>query len=111
MIRPRMQMKPSRTVAALILAGCAVALACEAPTPPTDLDAPASTLRITADDSTAQRPMILVDGVRTTEIGSISKETIASIEVLKGEAAIEEYGEDGTWGVIRIRTKKESESR
>lgn len=115
MIHPRVHLRPSRTVAALVLAGCAVAIACEAPTPPTELDAAQSTLRLAVpNDGTTQGPLILVDGVRTTEISlrtSLPKESIASIEVLKGEAATNEYGEEGAAGVIRIYTKKESESR
>jgi len=115
MIHPRVHLKPSRTVAAFALAAGAVAVACEAPTPPTEFEvAQSESFRLMPNDSTLHVPLILVDGVRTTEFNvrtGLATESIESIEVLKGEAAINAYGEDGAAGVIRIYMKKESESR
>lgn len=111
MTHPRVHPKLSRAVAAFALAACAVTVACEAPTPPTEQEiVPSASVRLKPTDSTTLRPLVLVDGVRTTELDvkSLDKESIASIEVLKGEAAINEYGEDGAAGVIRIHTKEGS---
>jgi TonB-dependent SusC/RagA subfamily outer membrane receptor len=54
-------------------------------------------------------PLIVIDGVVTPKIklDDINPETIVSMEVLKGNAAITLYGEKGTNGVIIIQTKKE----
>lgn len=52
--------------------------------------------------------LLFVDGVATDakEMQTISPDRIASVEVVKGEAAAREYGAAGANGVIRITTKK-----
>jgi hypothetical protein len=56
-------------------------------------------------------PLFIVDGVRTTQelAMKIPKDSMASVEVLKGEAARAKYGDDGKHGVIMIKTKGKGE--
>ena len=51
--------------------------------------------------------LLLVDGVRMapSRLDTMDPATIASVDVLKGEAAVQAYGADGAKGVIRITTK------
>ena len=44
--------------------------------------------------------------ITAKEMESIDPNTIKAINVLKGEAAIEKYGEKGKNGVIEIKLKK-----
>lgn len=62
------------------------------------------------------RPLFVVDGVMLDSkqpvdvemmTSNINPDDIASIEVLKGDAAVERYGEEARNGVILISTKKE----
>ena len=64
------------------------------------------------------KPIIYVDGVRVDGGAALiafhpalAPEHINRIEVIKGEAAREKYGEEGANGVIRIFTKKESSDK
>ncbi|TYR38255.1 TonB-dependent receptor plug domain-containing protein [Sphingobacterium phlebotomi] len=59
--------------------------------------------------SLGKNPIYIVDGKRTVlgfSVGELKSEDIHSLEVLKGFAAIDEYGEDGRDGVIKVTTKK-----
>jgi beta-lactamase regulating signal transducer with metallopeptidase domain/biopolymer transport protein ExbD len=61
-----------------------------------------------AGDRTAT-PLIVVDGVRVEEgpdLSEISPADIERVEVVKGSAAREIWGEDGANGVIKIFTRK-----
>lgn len=52
-------------------------------------------------------PLVLVDGVRLEgDLSALSPEDIERVEVLKGEAALDAYGEEGRAGVIRVTLKK-----
>jgi hypothetical protein len=55
-------------------------------------------------------PLYFVDGVPTTKekLGKIAPESIASIDVLKGESAILEFGESAANGVVKILTKNKA---
>jgi hypothetical protein len=55
-----------------------------------------------------KQPLMIVDGKEVEEGGldDIDPETIASMDVLKGDKAIEKYGDKGKNGVIIIKTKK-----
>ena len=60
--------------------------------------------------SSADDPLIVIDGVIQSEdvtIGDIGLEEldIDNVEILAGERAVEEYGERGRGGVLRITTK------
>lgn len=52
-------------------------------------------------------PLILIDGRRATkaEMEALQPSGIISVEVLKGEAAVREYGEAAKDGVIKVTTK------
>lgn len=54
------------------------------------------------------KPLIVIDGKITVDLdlNKINPNTIESINVLKGEKAIEKYAEKGANGVIEITTKK-----
>ena len=60
-------------------------------------------------DSVAAKgePMLLIDGVRSTTAAMhrLDPKTIENVEVVKGSAAIAEYGADAQHGVITITTK------
>ena len=52
--------------------------------------------------------LILIDGEKKTkkELDALSPDQIKSVEVLKGESAIKEYGAEAKDGAIKITTKK-----
>ena len=62
------------------------------------------------EGTTRARPVVYVDGVRLdgglSSLNELSSEHIDRVEVIKGEAAREEYGEEGADGVILVFTKK-----
>ena len=76
-------------------------------------------IRPRRDGTTGAEPLIYVDGVRldgglsglNQVHPALSPEDIDRIEVIKGEAAREKYGEEGANGVIQIFTKKESSNK
>jgi outer membrane receptor protein involved in Fe transport len=55
----------------------------------------------------AEPPIIFLNGERITEaqMKALDKETIKSVEVLKGPKAVEKYGPDAVNGVILITLK------
>lgn len=58
-------------------------------------------------DSATMTPLFFLNGVRITQekMQQIPKESIASVEVLKGKTAIDKYGADAIGGVVLIVTK------
>ncbi|MBZ9728790.1 M56 family metallopeptidase [Salegentibacter sp. JZCK2] len=58
-------------------------------------------------------PLVIVDGVKAngTALKAIDPKNIEKINVLKGEGAIEKYGEETKDGVIEITTKKEKTTK
>lgn len=64
--------------------------------------------RIVARSNKSFDGLILIDGERATQevLAKISPNAIQSVEVVKGQAAIDQYGQDGANGVIRVSTKK-----
>lgn len=57
------------------------------------------------DDS---NPLYIIDGVISSDMGSLSPDEIQSIEILKGDAAVEAYGSAGADGVVIITRKSGS---
>ena len=59
-----------------------------------------------------KKPLYFVDGTQTKEsvVNEINPDAIESITVLKGEKAIEKYGEEGKNGAIEIKMKKKEVS-
>ena len=63
----------------------------------------------TGETSIEKSPLVFVDGVEfKKDLNSIDPNEIESMNVLKGESAIEEYGEKGENGVILITLKKDN---
>lgn len=106
-------------VSGLVALGLVV-LACETPAPsPVEVEttvveqevpAPAGTLKLRAGTEGAD-PLLVVDGVLVSgrSLGDLDRlvapDYIARIEVIKGAAARQVYGERGANGVIHITTK------
>ncbi len=67
-----------------------------------------NTKKIIFRSTSNKTPLFILDGKEMKEgkIDDISPDTIQSMNVLKGEKAIEKYGEKGKDGVIEITTKK-----
>lgn len=72
---------------------------------------PRGDVRITSESEgeEAERPLVVVDGVPAEgsdgASATMDAENIESVEVLKGAAAAERYGERGRHGVILIKTR------
>lgn len=65
-------------------------------------------VRTDADGADAERPLVIVDGViqgRDVDLEEMNALDVESIEIVKGPAAEELYGERGADGVIHITTK------
>lgn len=61
-----------------------------------------------------QVPLLyVVDGVRLgrDQVPSLSSEQISAVKVLKGRAALEQYGPDASYGVVLITTKSANAPR
>ena len=59
-------------------------------------------------DNSSGNPLMIVDGTEITnaKLEDIDPSTIETIEVLKGDKAIEKYGDKAKDGVIILNTKK-----
>lgn len=55
----------------------------------------------------ADSVLVIMDGKEGPKLKDINPETIESMNVLKGETAIEKYGQKGRHGVIEITSKKQ----
>lgn len=55
-----------------------------------------------------ETPLVVVDGeeISVSSLDKLSPDTFESINVFKGEAAINRFGEKGKNGVLLITTKK-----
>jgi outer membrane receptor protein involved in Fe transport len=61
-----------------------------------------------APASVSQLPLLfIVDGVRYAgdQVPLLSAELVASVQVIKGRRALEQYGPDASYGVVLITTK------
>jgi len=56
-------------------------------------------------DTQGINPLYIIDGEEIDDISNLSPDRIESISVLKGQAAIKDYGEKGKNGVVLITTK------
>ena len=62
----------------------------------------------------SQIPLLyVVDGVRLgkDQVPSLSPQQISAVKVLKGHAALKQYGPDASYGVVLITTKATSAPR
>jgi TonB-dependent SusC/RagA subfamily outer membrane receptor len=69
---------------------------------------PAATRVAALSPAMTQVPLLfVVDGVRMQrdQLPTLTTEQIASVEVLKGRAALKQYGPDASYGVVLITTK------
>ena len=69
---------------------------------------PDGVIVINSKEKEAKSPLFIVDGkpMSKEELNKINGNQIKIINVLKGESAIEKYGEDGKNGVVEFVTKK-----
>ncbi len=111
-----------RAAVALGLTATVLAVACETPTPlvvQEELDASAEPaanalgivnemIRITPDASFEDRLLVFVDGevIEDYDLSELSPDDIERIEVIKGWAAVQIYGERAANGVIQIFLKE-----
>ena len=64
-----------------------------------------SKVKIRNSDGSQANPLVVIDGVKSKKgVEEIDPSTIASMTVLKDEAATKKYGEEGKDGVIEITT-------
>jgi len=109
---------PVGSLATLAVCGLLVVVACEsAPTLalPTQgeeaavVDVAADTKTITLNGQASvegEQPLIFVDGIRMSDgLPELEPESIDRIEVIKGEAAYEQFGDEASGGVIQIFLK------
>jgi hypothetical protein len=98
-------MKIARLSLTLALATAATACTAERALSPQ----PASrTFATTVAANVGQVPLLfVVDGVRLQrdQVPTLTAEQVAEVRVLKGHAALEQYGPDASYGVVVITTK------
>lgn len=63
-------------------------------------------IRVIEEEKNSVQPLIFVNGKRVNSLKEIDKNTIETIHVLKGNAAVEKYGEKAENGVIEIQVKE-----
>ncbi len=77
-----------------------------------ELEGTISGVRILSAGDPGAAPVIYVDGVRFDgAMEDLSAVDIESIDVIKGDAAIEQYGKEGEHGVIIIKKRKPGKKR
>jgi hypothetical protein len=77
-------------------------------------NAPTPTVAAPAPASVSQLPLLfIVDGVRYSQdqVPLLSAELVASVQVINGRRALEQYGRDASYGVVVITTKLGSTRR
>jgi len=95
-------MKTARSIAALALFASTAACATERVAAP-QRSAPV------ASSTVALLPLLyVVDGVRLSrdQVPAIEASRVASVEIVKGRAALERFGADASYGVVLITTKQ-----
>jgi hypothetical protein len=99
-------MKLAHVISTLALALAAAATACAVErTPPPQAPAHAANA---ATSSLPQVPLLfVVDGVRLQrdQVPALSDDQISAVRVIKGHAALKQYGPDASYGVVLITTK------
>lgn len=71
------------------------------------LFSPGGTIRLRGSAAAGVEPIVLVDGVRVPAVAlrDIDADRILDIQLLKGPAAVERYGQGAAEGVVLVRTK------
>jgi hypothetical protein len=101
----KLDMKLAHLTLALAILSTTAACAAERVTAP---QAPTSSVATTVGAALTQVPLLyVVDGVRLQrdQLPSLSNDQIAAVEVIKGRAALKQYGPDASYGVVVITTK------
>jgi hypothetical protein len=107
----RGKMKAAALIAALLSTATATAGPAERAHSP---KAVAPTFVAPAPASVSQLPLLfIVDGVRYSgdQVPLLSAELIASVQLMQGRRALEQYGRDASYGVVVITTKLGSTRR
>ncbi|HXT17439.1 MAG TPA: M56 family metallopeptidase [Gemmatimonadaceae bacterium] len=58
-----------------------------------------------------EKPIYIIDGVRVSSTDGLNPAAINTVEVLKGAAAVQQYGTDAVNGVIAIETRSKAQLR
>ena len=96
-------MKTARLTLALALTVGATACTAERALAPQAAERSVATV-----SATSQVPFLfVVDGVRLKrdQVPALTNDEISEIRVIKGSAALKQYGQDGSYGVVEITTK------
>ena len=123
------RMRAAQTAAAAVAAVALILLACEMPVPTENTEGSLPTMAVTGSDEPESEPvkvrvrteddeptdvtlepLVYADGVRLDGkvrqlVDSLPRDRIDRIEVIKGDAARAQYGEDAANGVIHIYLK------
>ena len=98
-------MKMTRLIAALSLIAAATACTAERAIAPT----PAARSISTTMTAAPQLPLLfVVDGVKyqRDQVPALSSDQVFAVRVIKGHAALKQYGPDASYGVVVITTKQ-----
>ena len=97
-----------RRIVPLLAITFAAACATETPIAPTAQPQKSALLRCDQQRDQCEKPLLFVDGKRTDWVGNqdLVPGDIESVEVIKGKAAIERFGQEGRNGVVFIVMKK-----
>lgn len=104
-------MKTTHPILALLLITAATACTAERIASP---QPSAPSFSTSANTAQTQVPLLfVVDGVRLArdQVPSLSPEQVAAVHVLKGHAALSQYGADASYGVVIITTKQAAAPR
>ncbi|HSG48043.1 MAG TPA: M56 family metallopeptidase [Longimicrobiales bacterium] len=133
-VRGRENLGRRRAALASVLSTGLLALACGTDAPPLSPEGPEAARQVSAQEqptgvlkkqkpaaapadgrplagvllkAEASQPLVLLDGVRVThaELAGIDKSTIQRVEVVKGQAALAQFGSEAEGGVIHIFLK------
>ena len=99
-------MKISRSIAALALIAAGTACTSERALSPQPA---APSFGASVAPAVTQVPLLfVVDGVRypRDQVPALSADQVFAVRVLKGHAALKEYGRDASYGVVVITTKQ-----
>ena len=101
----------TRLTATLALGTAATACTAERALSP---QPPAPALAISLMAAAPQVPLLfVVDGVRyqRDQIPSLTRDQISAVRVIKGRAALKQYGQDASYGVVVITTRQAAAPR
>jgi hypothetical protein len=97
-------MKIAHLTLTLVLASTATACVAERAVSPQ----PAATQVVAVSSTMSQVPLLfIVDGVRLQrdQVPTLTRDQISAVQIVKGNAALREYGPDASYGVVLITTK------